>query len=177
MSSQDYPVSNQTRNEIWQGYLDAERLNRYYQYLADKHRKIDQGIKFTIAFAAVGGVTRLIAALPDEWGWISDVSSVVILFVVIVELVFDFRSKSSVLTRTSENLQHITRDWQMLWNQVDRQDATDGVLLNKMDDLLKKSIESTKPVGQIGLSINSRINQKSWEEAIEVITAQYATRS
>ncbi|MCY4227051.1 MAG: hypothetical protein OXF20_05020 [Gammaproteobacteria bacterium] len=72
MSSHADSVSDQTRNEIWQGYLDAERLNRYYHYLADKYRKIDQGIQFLMVFAAVGGVTRLIEAHPDEWNWIAD---------------------------------------------------------------------------------------------------------
>ena len=175
MSSQADSVSDQTRNEIWQGYLDAERLNRYYLYLADRYRKINQGIKFLIVFAAIGGVTRLIEILPDGWNWIADVSSVAILLLVMAEIVFDFRSKSAVLTRTSEDIQHITKDWQILWNQVDKEDATNDAILKQMNDLLNKSIESIKPVGQIGLSEDKRLNQKSWEEAIKVISDQYAT--
>lgn len=79
------------------------------------------------------------------------------------------------MTRTSEDMQRITKDWKILWGQVDKKYAADDDVLEQMNDLLNKSIDSIKPVGQIGLAEDKKLNQKSWEEAIKVISDQYAT--
>ena len=45
-------VSEQTRNEVWQGFLDAARLGRYYATLSNRHRRNHQRLRFALLVAA-----------------------------------------------------------------------------------------------------------------------------
>ena len=167
-------VSTQTRNEVWQGYLDAERLNRYYYRLANKYNKIYYRIKIIIAFAAVGGLTRFLGILPDNWVSVADIATMIVLALVILELVQDYGKKLAVLNRVSKDSQLRLQEWKLLWNMVDKPDSEDEDVLNKMNNLNRNSAESDAEVTDAGLRVNNEINQTAWEEANEVLSTYYA---
>lgn len=48
-------VTEQTRQDIWQAYLDLARLTRYYDALADRHRRNHKVIQFLLLASASGG--------------------------------------------------------------------------------------------------------------------------
>lgn len=167
-------VSQQTRNEVWQGYLDAERLNRYYYRLANKYNKIYYTIKIIIAFAAVGGLTRLLGILPEQWISVADIAVGIVLILVILELVQDYGKKLAVLNRVSKDSQRRLQEWQMLWQLVDKPDSKDKDLLEQMKCLNMNAAESGAEVTDAGLRENKKLNQAAWEEANEVLSAHYA---
>lgn len=169
-------VSNQTRNEVWQGYLDAERLNRYYYRLANKYNKIYYTVKIMIAFAAVGGLTRLFGILPDKWISVADVATVIVLVLVILDLVQDYGKKLAVLNRVSKDSQLQLQEWKLLWNLVDKPGSKDEDVLKQMNILNKNAAASGAEVSNAGLGENKKFNQTAWEEANEVLSAHYAIR-
>lgn len=173
MLNEDFPVSEQTRNEVWQGYLDAEHQNRYFQWLDGRYRIIYLTIKTAIAFAAVGGVTRLLGILPENWYWAADFASLLILVLVVLDLVFRFGAKSAALAKVSEDMQKIVQDWRMLWNQVDRKTSSQDIILEKINNLLTAQRESIALSGRAGMLESRKLNQKAWEEANDVLAELY----
>ena len=174
MASSNFPVSDQVRKEVWQGYLDAERLNRYFQWLGDRYRKITQAVKITIAFAAVGGVARIMAFLPEKWYWAADITSVLILILVVCEIVFNFEKKSAVLNRVSEDVQKIHQDWRVLWNQVDRASSSQDDVLGELAKLSTAQRESIALIEQAGLWESRKLNERAMKEADAFLVAQYS---
>ena len=57
-------VSEQTRNDIWQGLLDAARLDRYYEALAERYRQRHLALRILLLLAAIGGMVSLLEVLP-----------------------------------------------------------------------------------------------------------------
>ena len=169
-------VSGQTRNEVWQGYLDAERLNRYYYRLANKYNRLYYTVKFIIAFAAVGGVSRLLGLLPESWTSVADFAPVIVLVFVILELVQDYGKKLAVLNRVSKDSQRRLEEWKMLWHMVDKPDSNDEDLLKQVNILNRNAAESGAEVADAGLGENKKLNQTAWEEANEVLSTYYATQ-
>lgn len=169
----DY-VSDQTRNEVWQGYLDAERLSRYYYRLANKYNRIYYSVKFIIAFAAVGGLTRLFGILPESWTSVADFAPVIVLLFVILELIQDYGKKLAVLNRVSKDSQTRLQEWKMLWHMVDKPDSKEGDVLKQLIHLNRKAAESGAEVVDAGLGENKKLNQAAWEEANEVLSTHYA---
>jgi hypothetical protein len=45
-------MNQETTRQVWDGMLDAERLSRYYGYLAQKLEKIDRRLAISAAIAS-----------------------------------------------------------------------------------------------------------------------------
>ena len=167
-------VSAQTRNEVWQGYLDAEHLNRYYYQLANLYNKRYYGIKFIIAFAAVGGLTKLSGILPESSTLVVNYAPMIVLIFVILDLIQDYGKKLAVLNRVSKDSQKRLQEWKMLWHTVDMPDSKDDDLLKQIKILNSEAAELGAEVADAGLRENKELNQAAWEEANEVLSAHYA---
>ena len=167
-------VSAQTRNEVWQGYLDAERLNRYYYRLANKYKRLYYSIKLIIAFAAVGSLTRLLGTLPESWTSVADFAPLIVLLFVILDLIQDYGKKLAVLNIVSKDFQKRLQEWKMLWHTVDKPDSKDEDLLKQINILNRKAAESCAAVADAGLGENKKLNQAAWEEENEVLSTHYA---
>ena len=87
-------VSERTRNEVWRELLDAARLTRYYEALADRHRPNHTLTRLFLLATAASGIAALLDVLPDV---VRLVAGGLIAFVVAWDFVADYAKKAAIL--------------------------------------------------------------------------------
>ena len=168
-------VSEQTRNEVWQGFLDAARLGRYYAELSDRHRRNHQIFRFALLVAAAGGITDFFNLLPEGFQWIAELASVLIAAIVIWNLVSDDAKKAAILHTISVDCGDLENRWRDLWSAVDRMDSNDAEIRNQVRKLADRTLRVTGRAGDSDIREDQRLNEKSAEIAYKVMTDRYAS--
>lgn len=170
-------TSPRTRNEVWQGYLDADRLSRYYYRLAGRYESISKWIQFAMAFAALGGIARLTGMLPAGWTWLSDAAALAMLALVVWNLIAGYPRKAAVLHAISFQCAEYERQWRALWNEVDVEGADEWAILARAQDLGAGMLKTTSAATDVGVKEHSKLNERAAAEAYRAISDRYAVES
>ena len=165
--------SSRTRNEVWQGYLDAERLYRYYTALAARYARRRRILQFSLGFAAVGGLTRFIGLIPGDAVWISEVASIAVLVIVVWDFMADYPTKASVLNSIGVQCGEQVSRWRALWDRVD-DDADEEEIRSRIRELEDAAIRTTALAGYAGVKESRRLNVNAAEESYTVLVDRYA---
>ena len=116
-------VSEQTRNEVWQGLPDAARLEGYYVALSDRHRRNHRRLRFALLVAAAGDISTFLNLLPEDFQWIAEIASAPIVVFVIRDLVSDDAKKAAILHTISVECGDLENQWRDSWSAVDQASA------------------------------------------------------
>ena len=165
--------SSRTRNEVWQGYLDAERLYRYYTALAARYARRRRILQFSLGFAAVGGLARFIGLIPGDAVWISEVASIAVLVIVVWDFMADYPTKASVLNSIGVQCGEQVSRWRALWDRVD-DDADEEEIRSRIRELEDAAIRTTALAGYAGVKESRRLNVNAAEESYTVLVDRYA---
>lgn len=168
-------VSDQTRNEAWQGFLDAARLGRYYAALSDRHRRVHQFRRVALLVAAAGGVSTFLNLLPEGFQWVAEFAGALIAVVVIWDLVSDDAKKAAILHTISIECGDLENQWRDLWSAVDQEDSDEAEVRNRIRKLGDKVLRVTARAGDSDIREDQRLNEKSAEIAYKVMTDRYAS--
>lgn len=168
-------VSDQTRNEVWQGFLDAARLGRYYSTLSDRHRRIHQLRRVALLVAAAGGVSAFLNLLPGDFRWIAEIAGALIAVVAIWDLVSDDAKKAAILHTIGVECGDLENQWHDLWSAVDQEDADEIEIRNRIRELADRELRVTARAGDSDIREDRRLNKKSAEIAYKVMTDRYAS--
>ena len=168
-------VSDQTRNEVWQGFLDAARLGRYYSTLSDRHRRMHQMRRVALLVAAAGGISAFLNLLPGEFRWITELAAALIAVVAIWDLVSDDAKKAAILHTISVQCGDLENQWRDLWTAVDQEDAEDVEMRNRIRQLADRALRVTARAGDSDIPEDQKLNRKSAEIAYKVMTDRYAS--
>lgn len=167
-------VSEQTRNEVWQGFLDAVRLGRYYAALSDRHRRHHQLLRFALLVAAAGVISTFLNLLPEDFQWVAEIASALIGVLVIWDLVSDDAKKAAILHSISIECGDLENRWRDLWAAVDQEDSGDVEIRNEIRKLADRTLRVTARAGDSDIREDQRLNRKSAEIAYKVMTDRYA---
>ena len=164
-------TTDQTRNDVWHGLLDAVRLVRYYEALSNRNLRWRQLTRLLLLAVATSAIAALLGLLPEM------AQRLVYGFVAILaawDLTFDFAKKAAVLHQISVGCTALENEWGQLWSDVDRDDAEDAEIRRRIQQLLQRGLEVTKEAGKADIRIDPKLNESCAESAYEVIRARYA---
>ena len=166
--------SSRTRNEVWQGYLDAERLYRYYTALAARYALGRRILQFSLGFAAVGGLARFIDLIPGDAVWISELASIAVLVIVVWDFMADYPTKASVLNSIGVQCGEQVSQWRALWDRIDDNDADEEEIRSRIRELEDAAIRTTALAGYAGVKESRRLNVNAAKESYSVLADRYA---
>lgn len=164
-------VSAQTRNDVWQELLDVARLVRYYEALADRHRRIHMIVRFLLLAAAVSGIVALLALLPAV---VQLVANGLVALLVAWDFVSNYARKSTVLHAISLECSLLEVEWRELWADINNDHLSDAEARDKNYRLARRISEVTGWAGQADIGESQRLNKKCAKVAYKVMADRYA---
>ena len=164
-------VAEQIRNDVWGDLLNAARLVRYYESLADRHRRWHQRIRFVLFLAAASGVAALLDVLPEPLELVAGASIAVI---VALDFMLDYGKKSAVLHAISIECSILENEWAELWTSVNIDGIDDAKAISEGRRLSRRLLEVTARAGLVDVRDDPKLNERSMRDANEVIENRYA---
>ena len=161
-------VTDQTRNEVWGDMLDADRLSRYYRAMTDRYHRYTVFSRLAIAGSAMAGVVSFIASLPS---YAQITFGLIIAVAVVLDLVVDFQRKAAVLHTITVDIGDAAAEWQDLWGRIESTD--ENAARDRILELYRKQSTITARTGDIGVTIDRRLNEQCAEATYTVYRQQY----
>ena len=154
------------RNEVWQNYLDASRLARYYSVLADRHKSIYMLSRAILILPLLTGVALLFDLLPKIVG-------LVIVLRNIANFIFNFAKKAKVLNLVSQECSSLENEYRDLWLAVENDELSDGEVRERINQIEKKMIDVTNRPSNLKIKVDHKLNEKCAIETYKIMTDRY----
>ncbi len=167
-------VSDQTRNAVWQDILDAARLVRYYETLADRHRFKHWLIRFLMLAAAAGGVAALLELLPSI---AQLVAGGLIALLVVWDSISDYAKKAAVLHAISLECSSLENEWRELWLDIENEATDEADARARNNRLARRMDDVTAWAGHADIRENTRLNEECEAAAYRVVVDRYAAEN
>ncbi len=164
-------ATEQTRNDVWQGFLDVARLVRYYEALSDRHRRNHLIVRFLLLVAAASGIATLLDLLPPIMQLLA---SGVIALLVSWDFVADYAKKAAILHTVSLECSALEIEWRELWAGVNEHDLDDAEARRKNRQLEQRILEVTGRAGHADVREDRKLNEKCEEAAYKIMAERYA---
>lgn len=164
-------VSAQTRNDVWQELLDVARLVRYYEALADRHRRNHKIVRFLLLAAAASGIAALLALLPAK---AQPVANGLVALLVAWDFVSNYAGKAAVLQAISLQCSLLKVEWSKLWADINDGDVSDAEARDKNYRLARRISEVTGWAGQADIMEDPKLNEECAKVAYKVMADRYA---
>ena len=163
-------ISPETRRQVWQGLLDAERLVLYYGALADRNRRKHLFLRTVLLLAAITGAASLVK-LP---GGIAVASSVVVTLAITFDFVFDFGGKAKVLHMVTVTFLRGIEDYDVLWTRCQDENMNDTGAREALSHIQARlNITSAWP-GFVEVGVDDDLNKAAWESAKQTVETRFA---
>ena len=163
-------VSEQTRNSVWQEFIDQERLVRYYEALSEKYMKWHFWTRFVLSLAAIGGIGALLTQLPDI---VQQIAGVLVALVVVWDLVQAPARKAAVLHTISIECSRLQIEFKQLWAETNDNEAKDDEIRSKLSRLETRVLEVTSWAGHAAVQGHTKLNEQAEETGSRVIKETY----
>lgn len=163
-------VSEQTRHDVWQELLDAERLVRYYEVLAKRHRRWHLAIRFSLLLAATSGVASLLKVLPQS---VQLVAGLALTVLVALDFALNAAGKTAVLNLIKIECRALGNEWKNLWAGLEH--ISDDEARRENERLAQKLAEVTGWAGQAEVGDDDALNEQCERVAYKVMSEDYAT--
>ena len=115
------PLSDATRNYVWQGLLDGVRYVRYYGALQQRYNRRYQIFRFMLGLAGVCTALPLVPLIPSI---VASFSGLVVVGLLVWELVHDYGPKAAALRVASEGMSDLEVQWRALWEESNNDSLT-----------------------------------------------------
>ena len=165
-------ANDDTRNEVWQELLDAARSVRYYETLSDRHRFKHSIVRFLLLASAAGGISALLDLLPEN---VQLISGALVALLVVWDFMADYARKAAILHTISVECSDLENKLQALWRDVNREDADDGEIRRRIEELARRAPEVTGRAGGADIREDRTLNQKCAESAYRTTAERYAS--
>lgn len=152
-------------DEIWDGLLDAARLNRIYDKLAKFCGLAHLVIRLLLALSAVG----CLGVIVDWWAPVTGFGvavSVVLLTVTAVDMVMDLSKKRVILGDIALGQARLERDWQRLNGEAERLSYDEA--RQRTDELLARHERLDKRAHHAGVITFEFLNERCAEVAYKI---------
>lgn len=161
--------TDDTVRMIWEGVLGADRLCRYYRYLADRLSRLGDLLAIGTVSLSAGAVLTVLNQLPE---WVSLVAIAAAAVAGVVMAVGRYPQKAARSGEVYRALGPLATEWEELWLSVYDRDETElrtacGRLSRQQRAVLER-VPGELPVWK-GLA------RRSEREADEYWTSRYAS--
>ena len=163
-------ITQITRNEVWQNYLDASRFTRYYSALADRYKSFYKFSRAVLILPLLTSVTLLFDLFPEI---VVLFLGLVIALVVLADLIFDFAKRASVLILVSQECGRLENEYRDLWLAVENGVLSDEEARDKINQIEKKLIDITNRPSDLEIKVDHKLNEKCTIEAYKVMEDRY----
>ena len=164
------------RNAVWDALLEAEQHFRYYGDLAERHRRRHRALRYFLLFAAIGGISSLLDFLPAQFSWISEVSAVLIVALVIWDFMAEDGRKADVLHAISIECGQYELRLRHLIYSIDAGIADDPeTIAQELKDIESAINQITARAGYADIPEHKRLTDKAWKESVKVVPGRFAT--
>ena len=154
------------RNEVWQNYLNASRLARYYSALADRYKSI------YILSKAILNIPLLTHAIL-LFGLPPEIVGLVIVLRNIANFIFNFAKKAKVLNLVSQECSSLENEYRDLWLAVENDELSDREVRERINQIEKKMIDVTNGSSNLKIKVDHKLNEKCTIETYKVMTDRY----
>lgn len=165
-------VAEETRNAVWQEFLDVARLVRYYSNLSDRHSRKQWIVRVLLLAVATSGIAALVDLLPPLT---QDFAATAVAFLVVWDILASYEKKAVALHAICIECIRLENDLRQLWEDIDRPDLNDAEARRQCALLSQKLNEATARVNLVGVQEDAKLNQKCAKDSYEVMRARYAT--
>lgn len=166
-------IAEHTRNAVWDQYLDAARLVRYYAALTSAYQRRHAILQYLILASAAGGITALVDLFPPI---VQVVSGASVALFVIVDFVGAYARKAAVLQVITMECGRLETDLESLWLEVQSGSIDDYEARRENTRLAQRMNEVTGWAGQAHVQENQALNQSCTEDAYKVMADRYAVQ-
>ena len=164
-------VTQDAQNYVWQAYLDAARLVRYYEALSSRYHRIHKWFRFLLVLPALGSLGALFDSFPDI---LLSLFGLIIAALVIWELVSNFGNKAYILTTIYTECCDLESEWSELWEATSSGNLSDDEV-RQLNFSLEKRINSvTARASGAGIPVNEELNKQCTETTYNVMEQRYA---
>ena len=167
------PVTDQTRSAVWNTLCDLEYNWRYYDAMADKHRRRYRALRFTIlAGVPVFLAVVYFAAAAAPWLFYVGVALGALLAALTVWDAFsDHAQDAATLRLTAHLCDDLKLETEALWRGIEAyriapQDAEAG-----LNSIMKRWAKATQ---RVRLGTDNRLNRQASTDANNDIVSRYA---
>lgn len=162
-------TTQHTQNEVWQGMLNAARLSRYYNSMADRYQRRYQIVQAVLFIAATGGFVAVLAAFPSAVGL---VANLLVAVVAAVSFTTDYGKTSYGLRSISRECLSLELDWNTLWQE--QSGMADAEVIQRNRELNDRLDTITDQSGLLGVTDDDKLNERCQTDAYEVMEQHYA---
>ena len=164
-------VSEPTRDAVWQNCLDVSRLGYYYETLSNRYRRYYIWLRFAL-------LVSVIASVGSQYTPISHPIATTLLVIATVMLVavdyaLDLAKKSAVLQEIYLQVKGLEADWEMLWLEIEDEDADDSETRRENRALYRRLLRVTGRSVAEGILIDDKLNRESLKTANKIIEDKY----
>ncbi len=165
MTNDEKKVSAQTRDDVWAGKWDVDRLTRYYRKLADRHMRRHLYLRVFLLVPMSGSIASLLEAIPI----LPQVSAAFVAVFAIWDYLAAHERKATVATEIAGQCSSLEVEFLDLWNVVESCSIDDLHARRTLQDLNKRIVEITNRAGVHGLITNDKLNKSAASEASMVL--------
>lgn len=151
------PVTDETRNAVWDTLCDLEWNKRYYSAMADSYRRRQRWLRFAILAGVLIEAATFYAATMHGWVfYIAVVGGVLLTALTIWDAVADYAENAAILRVTAFACDDLNTETGALWRRVES-----GRIASSDADLKLQSITGRKAAAtqRVRLGTNRRFNR------------------
>lgn len=163
-------VTEQTRQLVWEGLIDAERDARYSDAQASLYRAYHRFIRVFLGISTTGSIAYAVGVLAAPT---FVAAAAVVGAVAAFEGVMDLGRKSGILAFVSTEYGELEQKWHRLWVESTRKDADDAVVLHRFENLQARAERVRLREDAAGVSTSRKLNQLTSREAYEALANRY----
>ena len=159
--NQDTQPTDDTVRLIWEGMVGANRLSRYYGYLAHRLKRLGEFLQVAAVVLGVLALSSIFYRLP---GWIPFSAAN---FAVLAFALSTIRGYSAKANRSGEifrQLERLQSEWELLWNNI--WSKNDSELLPAWKQLCERQ-EAIVERAPVELPLSGSLALRSQNEAHE----------
>lgn len=164
-------ANDRTRIDIWQGLWDAKRMGRYYSALQQRYQRIDRIVVGFLLLSGTGSVATLWDLMQP---WTQPVFGLGVAAITIWSVPGRYSAKAAVAHSSCQQCNDLAIEWRTLLADLDGRRIDDEDASQALNSLDHRMGHVTARSGDVGLSTNYKINEKSAKEAAKELELSYA---
>lgn len=164
-------VSEPTRDAVWQNCLDVSRLGYYYETLSNRYRRYYIWLRFALLVSVIASVGSQYT--PINHPIATTLLVIVAVMLVAVDYALDLAKKSAVLQEIYLQVKGLEADWEMLWLEIEDEDADDSETRRENRALYRRLLRVTGRSVAEGILIDDKLNRESLKTANKIIEDKY----
>ena len=114
LNQETQPTSDTVRL-IWEGMVEANRLSRYYGYLAHRLKRLGEFLQVAAVVLGVLTLSSIFYRLP---GWIAFSAANFAALAFALSMIRGYSAKAERIVEMFQQLGPLQTEWELLWNNV-----------------------------------------------------------